>query len=142
MNTSPSQPTPAQAIIVPWVIWASILMGLFILQSFAAPKAPQLDEPVTQVFSIFSAIGVGLATLGMAIRWLVIPRLKSMQQAMPAILIGLAFCEVPGILGMFVVPAAQTSERVLLLSISIACVLLSAPVYAKRLISPEAAADA
>ena len=48
-----------------------------------------------------------------------------------------------GIIGMFAVPVEQTNERSLMLSMSIACVLISAPIYAvkklKEFTSQEAA---
>lgn len=136
MNGSPNT-SPKQAKIVMWVIWFAILQGLFIIRIFAAPKAAAPEEALPLELTAIAYVGITAAAISMIIRWLVIPKftdfqsasLTKLQSILPLMIIGLAMAEGCGILSMFVIPSTHVDERNLLFAISVACVILSAPVY-------------
>ena len=128
MNGSPYS-SPKQVKIVMWVIWFAILQGLFIIRIFAAPKAVAPEEALPLELTSMAWVGLAAATAGMIVRWVIIPRITELQSKLSAMVIGLAFSDGCGMLGMFAIPSTHVDERSLLFAISVACVILSAPVY-------------
>ena len=129
MLLSPSHQYPKGSPLVMWIIWFGIFQGLFILHFFAAPKPVPAEEAVAFSLSVVSLCALCGAGFGMALRWLVIPRIPSMIAQLPVMVIGLALCEGSGIIGMFALPSTHNDERMLLFSVAVATVLLSAPIY-------------
>lgn len=114
-----------------WLIWFAILAGLFIMNHFLAPEVSKGAEVITTGLSVFVLAGIGGVVAGMLIRWLVIPRLASLESKLPAMVVGLALCELGAILSLFVVPAELLSQRQLLFIVSVMGIALSAPTYAR-----------
>jgi hypothetical protein len=113
-----------------WVIWFAILTGLLIMQFFAGGGIPsgsdQGDGPV-----LFQTLSLVSATASIIVRFVIIPKLRDLQKKLPMMIVGLALAESIGILGMFAVPHQYGATRLFMLGLSIACVVISAPVYAK-----------
>lgn len=130
-------------VMVIWVTWFAIFVGLFIIHQFAAPIPEGVGVEVEQVYSYFSLIAIGQCLISLVIRFLVVPRMGSAENLGTAMIFGVLLAEGAGITGMFAVPVEQTNERSLMLTMSIACVLISAPIYAvkklKEFTSPKAA---
>jgi hypothetical protein len=126
--TSHRENTPQPVIF--WIIWFSIVSGLLVMQSFAGggiPSGPDQGEgPV-----LLQVISLSSAAASLFVRFAVIPRLKKLQKKLPAMIVGLALAEGIGILGMFAVPHEYGATRLFMLGISIVCVVISAPIYAK-----------
>jgi hypothetical protein len=126
--TSPRENAPQPIIL--WIIWFAILSGLLIMQFFAGGGIPsgsdQGEGPV-----LFQTLALVLAAASLIVRFAVIPRLKDLQQKLPAMIVGIALAEGIGILGMFAVPHQYGATRLFMLGISIVCVVISAPIYAK-----------
>lgn len=127
-----SPQNPHGSPLVMWIIWFAIFQGLFILRFFAAPKPVPADEAVAFSLSMVSIIALAAAGLGILTRWVIIPRLSSMVMQLQAMIIGLALCEGSGIIGMFVLPSSHNDERLLLFSVAVTTVILSAPIYTIR----------
>ena len=123
--------TPPPLPIVFWVIWFAILSGLLIMQFFAGGGVPASDTDSGQGGLIFQGIALALGAAALFVRFGVIPKLDGLQKKLPAMIVGLALAEGVGILGIFVVPHEHESARVFMLSVSIACIVVSMPVYAK-----------
>lgn len=115
-----------------WIIWFAIFAGMPVIYYTAVPKPTEGAEEVEQVYSLFTFIAIAACSISMIIRWLVIPRMKTHEQLLQAMIMGVALAEGAGIIAMFVVPVEQVSEKSLMLSMSVACLLLSAPIYAKK----------
>jgi len=126
---------PAQAALTMWVIWFAIVTGLFIIRVFAAPALMQEDSGQPLELGLISAIALTSAAGGMIVRWLVIPRIQSLEARLQAMVVGLALCEGCGILGMFV--AGGGEEARLLFSVSAACLIVSAPIYTRAARKPS-----
>lgn len=131
MNPQTSASANASPLVM-WIIWFAIVQGIFILYFFAAPKPAADAETVVFALSPISLIALGAAGAGMVLRWVVIPRLGSILTQFPIMIVGLALCEACGILGMFAVPSNHTDERLLLVGVALATLILSAPVYTLR----------
>ncbi len=86
-------------LLVWWVIWGSLLVGLcaiYFLLGRAPAKAPAASEnPLTGL------IGVAPLFVSIIIRWLVMPRFSDIRRALPMFVVGLALAEACGILGIF-----------------------------------------
>ena len=124
-----ARPQPPQFVVF-WVIWFAILSGLFMLQLFAAGGLPsgkdQGDEPL-----VYHLIALGAAIAAAFIRFGVIPRIAALEKKLPLMIVGLALAEGIGIVGMFVVPSQYGATKLAMLIVSVICVILQAPVYAK-----------
>ncbi len=110
-----------------WVIWFSILSGLFVLQFLLGGGPEAAGNP-----SLLVAFQVGalvLAAVSLFVRFRVIPRIENMAKKLPVMIIGLAIAEAIGIIGIVIIPVEQATVRLFLLSLSIICIVLSAPVY-------------
>ena len=126
-------PGPANAAIF-WLIWFSILSGLLIIQFFAAGGLPSgVDQGQAPV--MFQGLALGMGAVAMAVRFVVIPKIATLERKLPAMIIGLAIAEAVGILGAFVVDSEFGATRMFMLATSIVCIVVSAPIYAK---SPDA----
>lgn len=119
----------APAIIF-WIIWGSILMGLFILQTFIIGgfHTGGAEEPVT---SPLIAICLSGAIASFVVRWMVLPRQSSLATQLPTMIIGLALAESTGLLGMFLIGSSYPSLQLLTFFLSVLAVVQFMPVYAK-----------
>ena len=127
----PPQGRPqAPQFIVFWIIWFAIFSGLVILQFFiggGVPSgSPQGDGPL-----LIPVIAFGMAVVAVFVRFGVLPRIKELEKKLPLMIVGLALSEGVGILGMLAVPAPFGATKLLLLAVSLICIILQAPVYAK-----------
>lgn len=126
------QKTPIPNLTVFWAIWFAIMNGLFIMLFLAAggiPKGTNVGTPPTWIVGTCAA----LVVISIAIRFLVIPRIKQLSQLLPAMIVGLAFAEAVGILAMFVLGKEFPQTRMTLFLTSAFTVLVYAPSYASNL---------
>jgi len=126
MSQASHGPTPQPVVF--WIIWFAILSGLFFMQMLVPRGA---DSSSGDGSLIFQVIGLGSAAASLIVRFAVIPKLKELQQKLPAMIIGLALAEGVGIIGIFVVSHQDDATRLFLLGVSIVCIVISAPIYAK-----------
>ena len=116
-----------------WIIWFAIFNGLFMLQFFAAGGIPkgenEGDAPATMV-----VIAGALALVSMIIRFLVIPKLDSLEKLLPTMIVGLALAESVGIIGMFFIGKDFPETRLALFVAAVSAVAAFAPVYVNALL--------
>ena len=129
--------TKQQPAIVAWIIWISILQGLFIIQWFAGggfPTGVDTSEPPA-ILRFAPALP---ALLALIVRFLVIPRLQRVEAQLPAMVVGLALAEGTGIVSMFLVDDAYGKTQLIHLILSVLAILMMAPVFIgkKREASP------
>ncbi len=126
------QKTAAPKLAVFWIIWFAIMNGLFVMLFVAGggiPKGSNVGTPPTWIVGVCAA----LAVLAIAIRFLVIPRIKQLAQLLPAMVLGLAFAEAVGILAIFLLGKEFPETRMTLFLTSVFTVLIYAPSYATNL---------
>jgi hypothetical protein len=126
-TSGPQQPQ----IIVPWILWFSILMGLFMVQFFVGggiPSGPDKGAPPTTMLMICA--GALLASL--IVRFVILPSRKTLEQQLPLMLVGLALAEGCGFLGIFAIPSAFPQTKLWLFIAAVVGVVSHAPVYVKR----------
>ncbi len=118
------------ALLVFWIIWFAILQGLVLIQFFVGggiPKGEDLGDPP----ALFVAIAGGLALGALVVRFVVIPKIKSVPKMLPAMIIGLALAEAVGLVGMFLIGKEFPTTRLSLFVLSLSCIVSLAPIYAK-----------
>jgi len=126
------QKTPIPNIARFWIIWFAIMNGLFIMLFVAGggiPKGSNVGQPPAWIVGACAT----LAVLAIAIRFLVIPRIKQLSQLLPAMILGLAFAEAVGILAIFILGKEFPETRMTLFLTSVFTVLVYAPSYATNL---------
>lgn len=128
--TSRQDPPAPQALVVFWIIWFAILQGLVLIQLFVGggiPKGEDLGNPPV----LFLMIAGGLALAALAIRFTVIPKIRTAAKLLPAMIIGLALSEAVGFVGIFLVGKEFATTRLGLFILALCCIVSLAPVYAK-----------
>ncbi|QTN31583.1 hypothetical protein HZ994_04335 [Akkermansiaceae bacterium] len=116
-----------------WIIWFAILNGLFIILFFAAGGIPEgTNEGETPMGLVL--VAMALAAVSMAIRFLLIPRIKDLAKLLPAMVVGLALAEAIGMIGMFVIPKNLPQTQIALFVTSVSAVLAYAPFYVLSLV--------
>ena len=118
--------------IIWWVVWLAMLMGVTII-TFAlgggASESPSPDEGPTGSFPIFAvAILVPVILVIIAIRWVLLPRIKTQPLGFVAFLIGMSTSELIAFFGIFGLPEYQWT----LFAIAIVAMLQFAPLFAHQ----------
>ncbi len=85
-------------LLVWWIIWVSILVGLMVVYAFLG-RGPVKPAAVGDLLVNLS--GVVPLFVSIVIRWLVLPRFTDIKLAFPMFVTGLALAEGCGILGIF-----------------------------------------
>ncbi len=131
---TPRQDPPAPpTFLIFWIIWFAILQGLVLIQFFVGggiPKGADQGDPP----ALFLGIAGALALAALAIRFTVIPKIKTMSKLLPAMIIGLALSEAVGFVGIFLVGKEFPTTRLSLFVLALCCIASLAPVYAKAVI--------
>lgn len=126
------QKTSAPKLAIFWIIWFAIMNGLFVMLFLVGggiPKGSNVGQPPTWIIGACAA----LAVFAIAIRFLVIPKIKQLSQLLPAMILGLAFAEAVGILAIFILGKEFPETRLNLFLTSVFTVLVYAPSYATNL---------
>src|SRR4051812_32325007 len=88
-------------IIIWWVLWAAFQIGIFIIYFFLgkfSSETPGSTDSITWLVAIapvlFSAVS----------RWIILPRVGSMVNALTLFIVGIALAEATCFLGIFIFP--------------------------------------
>ncbi len=118
MHPKPAAP----ALLVWWILWFAILMGLVIIYTVVSPGiSGKPDGPVRYL----PALAVAASSF---VRWILIPKETDATKALSLFLIGLALAEGCGILGIFLVPDLKQTYFLL----AVIGIAQFAPFFAKR----------
>ncbi|MES2981019.1 MAG: hypothetical protein V4727_01800 [Verrucomicrobiota bacterium] len=126
------QKTSAPNVAVFWIIWFMIMNGLFVMLFVAGggiPKGSNAGPPPTWIIGACAAFTV----VAVAIRFLIIPRIKQLSKLLPAMIVGIAFAEATGIIAIFALGKEFPETRMTLFLTSVFTVLIFAPSYASSL---------
>jgi hypothetical protein len=126
-----SQPNSPKASVF-WIIWFAIFNGLFILLFLAAGGIPKGSNEGDVPMGIIGLAAL-LTVVSVAIRFLLIPKIKDPGKLLPVMILGLALAEAIGIIGMFAVGREFPETRIALFVTSVSVVTVFAPVYVHSL---------
>lgn len=124
-----NDPKPPAGLVF-WIIWFAILNGLVMIQFFVGGGIPSGQDQGKPPM-VFFAIAAGLAAVALGIRFLLIPQLKELPKKLPAMIIGLAFSEAIGFLGIFGMGKQFPASQLFLFVCAVGCIVSFAPFYAK-----------
>ncbi|MDX1679095.1 MAG: hypothetical protein R3242_00055 [Akkermansiaceae bacterium] len=131
MNRDKTVPE-SQLVMTMWIIWFFILSGLFVIALVMAPELKTVEKLAGPMqFPPLALIGIAAVLLGLIMRFVVVPSCKTLQTKLPFMIAGLALCEGCGFIALFVLNDELVQLRGLLFWLSIASVVLSAPLYAR-----------
>ena len=117
MRSTGSNPNAPKTLVF-WIIWFAIFNGLFILLFFAAGGIPKGNNEGEAPLGIICG-AAALTVASVAIRFLLIPRIKDPVKLLPAMIVGLALAEGIGIIGMFAVGKELPETRIALFITSV-----------------------
>ena len=120
-----------QQLTVWWVLWAAFQAGIFVIYHFlggsaAQPPSPSPDSPLWLA-------GLAPFVISTIIRWVVLPRARSAQVALPLFIVGIAMAEAVCFLGLFIFPA----HRQELFALSVLGIFQFIPYFARRYFVPS-----
>ena len=115
-----------------WIIWASVLIGLCLIYFLLGRgKLPPAGQQADQVLS--GLVGLVPLFVSIVIRWLALPRCRDLPRALPLFILGLAFAEGCGILGIFL--GGPYRDDLFLLGVL--GIVQYVPIFAKGLLEPK-----
>jgi hypothetical protein len=129
MNSSTAE-QEKQQLMVWWVLWAAFQGGIFMIYHFVghpdpAPSAAPETGPWLAAIAPFA--------VSVLIRFLVMPRLKSIAVALPVFIVGIAMAEFSCFLGIFIFPSHQRDLFIL----SVIGIFQFIPIYARSYLKSE-----
>ena len=132
MTAAPQPNQTKQMLLVWWIAWAAVLMGLVVIYLFLG-RGPVKPEPVADKEELKHLVGLVPLFVSVVIRWLVLPRFDSLQRAFPIYIVGLALAETCGILGIFLGGPFRDDLFVL----GVLGVAQFMPIFARQLTRPK-----
>jgi CDP-diglyceride synthetase len=132
MNTDTGKPN----VTVFWILWFALFNGLLIFMFMLGGGLPE-GENQGKAPTLLIATAALLAVISVAIRFLVIPKTKGLEQLLPLMLVGMAFAEGVGIIGIFVVAKELPETRLALFVTSVSAMLAYAPFYANAVLDKK-----
>lgn len=121
---------PRHALVF-WVIWAAIFVWLFVMRAVFGIQE-QIEDPA-EIDPLIEYAGFIPLFFSIILRWLALPKAKTVKKALPIFIAGIALAEACGILALFL----SRVEASLLFSLSVLGVLQFVPLWAKDLESSE-----
>ena len=92
------------------IIWFAIFSGLFIILQFAGGGFERLSGEIGVKSAPLMLVGLMPLVVGVIGRMMVIPKAKSDEAFMSRLVLCLALCEAPAIMGIFAFPKDYTLE--------------------------------
>jgi CDP-diglyceride synthetase len=120
--------SPKSTAIVFWIMWFALLNGLILMMLFLGGGLPQ-GENQGKPPALILAMAALLAVFSLGIRFLAIPKTQELEKLLPLMLVGMAFSEGIGIIGIFVVAKELPETRMALFVTSVSAILAYAPFY-------------
>lgn len=128
--TSSSSP-PQSPFIVFWILWFALLSSIVMIQVLIGHGIPQGNDQGEAPIQ-FLGIAAGAACVSLAIRFLVLPRIKNLHQKLPAMLVGLAMAEAVNMFSLFLIGDKFPHTQLVLFITSLSCALCYVPIYAAK----------
>ncbi len=121
----PETRRPAPPLLLWWIIWFTIAVGLLALSVFLPSPAGPSSAAVRYLPLVPLLLSSGL-------RWLALPRLTDATRAFPLFVAGLALAEGAAILGLLLVPDLRGTY----VALGLVGIGLYAPLFARRYFAP------
>lgn len=118
-------------LLVWWILWAGILVGLCLIYFFLGRTKP-LPAP-SSADLLVNLVGFVPLFVSIVIRWLVLPRYTDPGRALVLFIIGLALAESCGMMGIFL----GGPYRDALFVLGVLGITQYAPFYAKKFFEPK-----
>jgi hypothetical protein len=119
-------------LLVFWILWGSILIGLVMIYFFLGqgPVKPAVAKDLP-----LNLAGIVPLFISVIVRWLVLPRVTQAGSALALFIVGLALSEACGLMGILFGGPYRESLFVL----GVLGVTSYVPLFARRLLEPKAA---
>lgn len=130
MTPLPGSDQARARLLVLWVVWAVILLGLLVVYALLG-RGPVRASPPGDVLVNLS--GLVPLFLSIVVRWLVLPRYDSLDRVLPLFVVGLSLAEGCGLLGIFLGGAYRDD----LFALGVLGIVQFVPFFARRLLEPK-----
>jgi hypothetical protein len=119
-------------LLVIWVIWFSILIGVVTIQFVLGGGIPSGPDAPSKILNPVAIVAVAAILIASGMRWLLLPRANTPGKVLVLVIIGLALSESTEVFGLFLIPADQPSLKLTLWILSLASIVQFIPIYAKH----------
>ena len=119
-----------QKAYVCWILWFVFLQSAFVIHfvlNGGFPEGENVAEPMVLWLWAVCLLPILIAT---GIRWLIIPRLKTQQPMLVAMIIGLALSEQPVFISLFLIGSDYPQYQIVVLMLAVVSLIQFAPSYA------------
>src|SRR5262249_15346557 len=112
------------------MLWFSMTAAIVIYQFALGHGLPHGEDVSSPMQSPILWSAVGMVAIAAAIRWLIIPRVRSLQRVLPFLIFGLALSEAVEFFGLFLFPRDMPATKLGLFVLALLSALQFVPVYA------------
>ena len=132
-----SEPNPKQQLITFWILWIGLFSAIFAYQ-FALgggiPEGEDSEEPLNMVIPI---LAIGHILIATCIRWLFIPKAKTVMMLFILFVIGICLSEFAVLVEIFLIPSEYPETKLTIFILSVLGTFQFIPTYAKSVIEPS-----
>lgn len=119
-----------QHAIIMWIIWFSMLQSVFVIQWILGkglPGGENVEQPMALWLWLICFLPLSEATW---LRWVRIPKLKSPQSQLTAMIVGLALSEAAVFFSLFLIGPDYPQNQIAVLMVAVVSLIQLAPSYA------------
>jgi hypothetical protein len=113
--------------LILWIIWSAITIGLCMIYVFLGQGTAGAHSKDLGIMRVIPMVPLALALL---VRFLLIPKFKSLTKVLPLFIIGLSMAEGSGIIAIFLLPHA---DAVNYFTTAVIVLLMYDPLFANQL---------
>ncbi len=132
-----NETNPKQQVIVFWIMWLALLSAIIAYQ-FALGggilEGKDSEEPVNIVFP---SLAFGHILISTCIRWLFIPKAKSIQTLLILFIIGATLPEAAELIGIFIISSDYPKTKMIIFILSVLSTLQFMPTYLNKALEPS-----
>ncbi|MGC6567914.1 MAG: hypothetical protein ACON38_20165 [Akkermansiaceae bacterium] len=124
-----------QAPLVFWIIWLSILIGLFVIRFQIGGGIPEGSDTAELPMGMIALLYTLLAA-SVVVRWLILPKASSSESLMKFMVIGVALAEGAGLLSILLLGNDLPETQRFFFYCSIVGIVQFVPTYCHKLAPP------
>ena len=113
--------------LVLWILWFAIISGLCMVYIFLGRNPAVVADKGNEVLRFVPLIPLAVSV---AVRFLLLPKFKSLTKVLPIYIIGLAMADGSGIIAIFLLPHA---DAVSYFTTAVIVLMMYVPLFASKL---------
>lgn len=119
-----------------WFSWLAIFSSLFIYQFFLGKGIPRGEDAAEALNAAYYAICFGSILISIFIRWILIPKIKSISLIMILFFVGISFSESVVFYEIFLIGPKYPETQMIFFILSVMSTFQFIPTFLEKFITP------